>query len=121
MHRRTCLAAITGLAYLPSVPVIAAPKGTIGFSVEVEGDGSFFKPVIKSAKVSAVRSGSPAEAAGLKVGDEILKVQGVPIENANARHIAELIEVAPGEELRLDVRRSSGAERTLAIIAGKPE
>jgi S1-C subfamily serine protease len=121
MHRRTALTATLALAGLPPLAAVAAPRGTIGFTVEVEGDGSFLRPVIKAAKVSAVRPGSPAEAAGLEAGDDILQVQGVPIANANGRRIAELMEVAPGDALRLHVRKPSGVARTVAIIVGQPE
>jgi C-terminal processing protease CtpA/Prc len=90
----------------------------IGFEVEVEGDGSFWKPVIKSAKVVGVRSGSPAEAAGLEVGDEILSVQGVEVADSNARKIAKLVQVNPGEHLRLVVRDVAGEVKEIDIIAG---
>ena len=95
------------------------PKGSIGFTVEVQGDGSFWKPVIKTAKVVEVRSGSPAEAAGLKGGDEIVEVQGVEIADSNARKVAKLVEVAPGAILRLKVRNPAGETREVEIIAGE--
>lgn len=104
---------------LISFPAVAAqPEGVIGFEVEVEGDGSFWKPVIKTAKVVGVRSGSPAEAAGLEVGDEILSVQGVEVADSNARKIAKLVQVNPGEHLRLVVRDVAGAVKEIDIIAG---
>lgn len=105
---------------LISFPAVAAqPEGVIGFEVEVEGDGSFWKPVIKTAKVVGVRSGSPAEAAGLEVGDEILSVQGVEVADSNARKIAKLVQVNPGEHLRLVVRDVAGAVKEIDIIAGR--
>lgn len=105
---------------LISFPAVAAqPEGVVGFEVEVEGDGSFWKPVIKTAKVVGVRSGSPAEAAGLEVGDEILSVQGVEVADSNARKIAKLVQVNPGEHLRLVVRDVAGAVKEIDIIAGR--
>ena len=95
------------------------PEGAIGFTVEVEGDGSFWKPVIKTAKVVSIRPESPAEAAGLEVGDEILSVQGVEITEANARKVAKLVQVAPGEHLLLIVKDDFGETREIDIIAGK--
>ena len=114
------LAFAVSILALVSFPAVAAqPEGVVGFEVEVEGDGSFWKPVIKTAKVVGVRSGSPAEAAGLEVGDEILSVQGVEVADANARKIAKLVQVNPGEHLRLVVRDVAGAVKEIDIIAGK--
>lgn len=121
MNRRTFLFAFSVLilAVVSSPAVAAQPEGVVGFSVEVEGDGSFWKPVIKTAKVVGVRSGSPAEAAGLKVGDEILSVQGIEVADSNARKIAKLVQVSPGEHLRLVVRNVAGEVKEIEIIAGE--
>jgi len=97
------------------------PKGLIGFTVEVEGDGSFWKPVIKSAKVVGIRTGSPADAAGLEVGDVILEVQGVAVAESNARRVATLVDVQPGEHLRLKVRNAAGTVKDVDIIAGSDQ
>lgn len=121
MNRRTFLFAFSVLilAVVSSPAVAAQPEGVVGFSVEVEGDGSFWKPVIKTAKVVGVRSGSPAEAAGLKVGDEILSIQGIEVADSNARKIAKLVQVSPGEHLRLVVRNVAGEVKEIEIIAGE--
>jgi C-terminal processing protease CtpA/Prc len=93
-------------------------RGTLGFSVEVEGDGSFWKPVLLSARVTKVNPGSAAEAGGLQVSDEILEVQGKKISGANAREIAALLELRPGQSLRLQVRKVGGTEQSLVLVAG---
>lgn len=96
----------------------AQPQGVVGFTVEVDGDGSFWKPIIKRVIVESVRPGSPAEAAGLLAGDEILLVQGAGVADANARKVAELVQVVPGEHLLLVVRGAAGKLREIDIIAG---
>ena len=111
--------AVLILAVVSSPAIAAQPEGVVGFEVEVEGDGSFWKPVIKTAKVVGVRPGSPAEAAGLGVGDEILSVQGVEVADSNARKIAKLVQVSPGEHLRLVVRDVAGEVKEIDIIAGR--
>ncbi|MDD3764745.1 MAG: PDZ domain-containing protein [Nevskiales bacterium] len=111
--------ALLALATFASLASAEPPKGAIGFTVEVEGDGSFWKPVIKTVRVVGVRAGSPAEAAGLRVGDEILEVQGVEVADANARRVAKLVEVDPGEHLLLRVRSADGETRDVEIIAGQ--
>jgi C-terminal processing protease CtpA/Prc len=75
---------------------------------------------LKSVRVQEIESGSPAEAGGLKVDDLILKAQGKPLQGANARTVATMVQVPPGEKLRLVVRRADGTERQVTIVAGPP-
>ena len=95
-------------------------RGRVGFTVYVEVDGSYAKPVLKSVHVQEIEPGSPAEAGGLRVDDEIVQAQGQPLAGANAREVAAMVQVAPGERLRLVVRGSDGTERHVTIVAGPP-
>jgi S1-C subfamily serine protease len=97
-----------------------AARGRLGFSVYVEVDGSYAKPILKSVRVEEIEPGSPAEAGGLKVEDRILQVQGKPLAGADAREVAAMVQVPPGERLRLVVRSADGAERHVTIVAGPP-
>ena len=63
---------------------------------------------------------SPAQDAGLKVDDLILQVQGKPLAGADAREVAAMVQVRPGERLRLLVRGPDGAQRHVTIVAGPP-
>jgi C-terminal processing protease CtpA/Prc len=95
-------------------------RGRVGFTVYVEVQGSYAKPILKSVHVQEIEPGSPAEAGGLKVADEIVQVQGRPLVGANARDVAAMVQVPPGERLRLVVRGTDGAERHVTIVAGPP-
>jgi len=95
-------------------------RGRLGFTVYVEVDGSYAKPVLKSVHVQEIEPGSPAAAGGLKVDDEIVQVEGKPLAGANAREVAAMVQVPPGERLRLVVRGSDGSEREVTIVAGPP-
>ena len=95
-------------------------RGSLGFTVYVEVDGSYFKPILKSVWVQEIEPNSPAEAGGLRVEDEILQVQGKPLVGANAREVAAMIQVPPGTRLRLVVRSNDGAQRQVTIVAGPP-
>jgi serine protease Do len=69
----------------------------------------------KGALVSGVAAGSPAERAGLKRGDLVLKASGHAV--PTARDLYGIIERAtPGEELTLEVRRD-GARREIVARA----
>ncbi len=95
-------------------------RGSLGFTVYVQVDGSYAKPVLKSVHVQDIEPGSPAEAGGLKIDDQIVEVQGQPLAGANARDVAAMVQVPPGERLRLVVRGIDGAERRVTIVAGPP-
>ncbi|HSB99983.1 MAG TPA: PDZ domain-containing protein [Burkholderiaceae bacterium] len=95
-------------------------RGRLGFTVFVEVDGSYAKPILKSVRVQEIEPGSPAERGGLQVDDLIVQAQGKPLAGANAREVAAMVQVPPGETLQLLVRRSDGAQRRVTIVAGPP-
>ena len=68
-------------------------------------------------KLDAVRPGSPAEQAGLRAGDLILKLGKTPIKNVYDYTYA-LGELSPGEEVDVVIRRD-GREMTLKVTPGK--
>jgi C-terminal processing protease CtpA/Prc len=119
---RGAWAAICAALWLLALPAAAVDidpnRGRLGFTVYVEVDGSYAKPILKSVRVQEIEPGSPAEASGLKVEDRILQVQGKPLVGANARDVAAMVQVPPGERLRLVVRSTDGEERDVTIVAG---
>ena len=120
---RTAAAALgVALLWLFAQPAAALDphRGRLGFTVYVQVDGSYLKPVLKSVWVQEIEPGSPAEAGGLKVEDEILQVQGKPLVGADARDVAAMVQVPPGSTLRLLVRSTDGAQRRVTIVAGPP-
>ena len=62
--------------------------------------------------VGAVQPGSPAEAAGLRPGDEILAIDGVP--QANWEETLYEVALRPDRDLKLRIRR--GAEETDVMV-----
>jgi C-terminal processing protease CtpA/Prc len=124
MHQgllRAAWAAICAVALsLEPAAALDPGRGRLGFTVYVEVDGSYAKPILKSVWVQEIEPGSPAEAGGLKVEDLILQVQGKPLVGANAREVAAMIQVPPGANLRLLVRSVDGLQRHVTIVAGPP-
>jgi C-terminal processing protease CtpA/Prc len=119
--RSRCLSIACALLLLAQHPASAEfRRGRLGFTVYVNVDGSYAKPVLKSVHVQEIEPGSPAEVGGLQVDDEILQVQGKAMVGANAREVAAMVQVPPGERLRLVVRGRDGSERRVTIVAGPP-
>ena len=75
------------------------------------------------AVISKVTPGGPAERAGAKVGDAILKVDGAAVDRLESAQVRSLMEDhAAGEKANLVLRRD-GREIALSIVlaAGKPD
>ena len=70
-------------------------------------------------KVVSVDPGSPAEIAGLRAGDMILKVDGQEL-NGDTLHDGMLLTGDPGSKVKLQILRD-GKRRTLVIVRGTPQ
>lgn len=85
------------------------PRGFLGVALEDA----------KEPKVAAVLAGSPAEAAGLRPGDRLVKLKGVPLKSADDARAA-LAEVKAGDVVSVEVQRGEQAEFvSLSIHAGE--
>jgi len=74
----------------------------------------------RGALVSEVTAGSPAEKAGLKPGDVVVRLDGKPIETSAdlSRRVAVL---APGATVQLDVIREGSAKSVRATLGAFPD
>ncbi len=73
----------------------------------------------QNAVIGYVATNSPALAAGLTVGDEILSVDGRPV--SNWLEVGEKAALAPADEVVLRVRKPAGEETTAALMLEKTE
>ncbi|MGH8697641.1 MAG: Do family serine endopeptidase, partial [Burkholderiales bacterium] len=95
-------------------------RGRLGVTVQEMSQplaGSFGMKAATGALVSSIEKDSPAERAGLKAGDVVLKLDGKPIEHSGefARRIAEM---KPGTRSTLELWRDGGAKE-VAITVGE--
>jgi serine protease Do len=95
-------------------------RGRLGIGIQEVNQalaGSFGMKTASGALVTQVEKGSPAEAAGLKAGDVVLKLDGKAIERSGelARRIAE---TKPGTRATLELWRD-GAAKDVAVTVGE--
>lgn len=91
-------------------PSSQAAEAKLGFSVKVEGEGFFLNPVVSKIIVDGVTKGSIAEAAGMKAGDLILRVNGRAVTGLRAMELRPLIKMDPGETRTLRLKHPDGTE-----------
>ncbi|MEY2579011.1 MAG: hypothetical protein QOI49_1835 [Verrucomicrobiota bacterium] len=102
--------AIVFLGLLVFAPHSQAAEVKLGFSIRLEGEGFFLNPVVKRLFVEQVTKGSLAEAAGLKAGDEIIKIEGQVVVGRRARELQGYMKLNPGETRTLRLKHADGTE-----------
>ena len=121
-HLGRVIAFIALLNALPGVTVAGESKEKakpIGFSLQVSGDG-FFNPTVNKAVVKAIIPGTPAEAAGIKVGDELVKVEGVVVPGNSGSVLKPRMEFVPGKPKKMVFKRPDGTEYEVTLTRSAP-
>jgi S1-C subfamily serine protease len=85
-----------------------APRPFVGVAYEIVQNG---------AEITAVAQGSPAEAAGLEVGDVVTAIDGTDVDGDPA---ALILNYAPGNEITLTVERD-GETLELSVTLGEAQ
>ena len=75
---------------------------------------------MQGAVVQEVVAGSPAEAAGVQVGDVITEVDGTPID-ANHRLADVVSQYQPGDRVKLKVWRAGNVKSVTATLGENPQ
>lgn len=92
------------------VAPIHAAEQRIGFAVDVTGEGFFLNPTVKTLIVTEVIKGSLAEAAGMKVGDQIIQIEGQNVAGRRAWELRPFMKLNPGETRTLRLKHKDGTE-----------
>jgi S1-C subfamily serine protease len=111
--------AIVFMGLMVLAPVSQAAEVKLGFSVRLEGEGFFLNPVVKRLFVDEVTKGSLAEAAGMRVGDEIIKIEGQVVAGRRALALQGYMKLNPGETRTLRLKRADGTEVEARITKPK--
>ena len=119
MLRRTVLSAFAALlAAQIAVQAQAEPKpGTFGFAIDVDGEGFFLNPTLKTVTIKSVVPGRPAATAGMKPGDQVVEVEGRQVLGAKARELQSLMKKNVGETLALRLRKPGGELYVVSLVA----
>ena len=96
-----------------------AAEAKLGFAVRLEGEGSFLNPLVKAILVTEVSKGSLAEVAGMRVGDQILQIEGQSVAGRRARELQPLLKLNPGETRTLRLKHTDGTEVDARITKPK--
>lgn len=96
----------------------AEKRASFGFGTDAKTSGFFLNPTLERVWISKVTSDSPAEKAGLLVGDVIIAANEKPIPGSSAKEMSSLLRsFKPDDHLRLKVERA-GKVIVIEIIAG---
>ena len=95
-------------------------RGFLGFSIEIDGEGFFLNPTLKSATIASVAAASPAASAGIAPKDQIIEVEGHVVAGAKARDLQPLLKRAPGQSVGLKLKRPTGEEYVVTLVAVSP-
>ena len=122
MTRRTFLLATAALFARPSsVRAQAEAKpGSFGFAIDVDGEGFFLNPTLKSVTIKSVTAGRPASVAGIKPGDQIIEIEGIKVAGSKARDLEPYLRRNVGEKVNLQMRKPGG-ELYSAILVAAPK
>ncbi|MFT3670304.1 MAG: PDZ domain-containing protein [Pseudoxanthomonas sp.] len=94
-----------------------AAQGKLGFTVDAKFDRKVLDADIKQVVVTQVAPASPAQRAGLQVGDVLEQLNGKPLVGSSARaFFATMGRIEPGDKLSLVVKRA-GKPVVLVLVA----
>jgi len=112
--------AISNAELLPAIDDLRAmaggelvADGFLGVSLSGRLDGG------SGALVTEVVPDSPAQAAGIEVGDAVVAIDDTPV-SGQAGFVAEIRDRAPGDEASIDVRRDGQLLTLTATLAERP-
>lgn len=108
-------------AATPAPEARAAIPPTVGLRLEeVLAGGLEAMDFLRGLRVARVADGSPAQAAGIREGDTVLRAQGMDLRSLDQWE-AMLASRSPGEEVSLLLDRDGGAvEVRVPLVAGGP-
>ncbi len=109
--------ALLVLSVVVSCAAWAGERGYFGFGMNVDADGMFWNPILRSVTIKDVAPQSPAASAGMQAGDAVLEVAGKPVAGAKGKEMQAAIEKDIGESVQIKVRHPNGDVAVLTMVA----
>ena len=106
---------MASLLILTSFATVAEEKGYTGFTLDV-GVSGFFSPELVSADVKKIDANSPADKAGIQVGDKLIAIADCEIPGCPAKKGKTLITKQKGQQLPLTLQRDDGTVYSVNLI-----
>ncbi len=88
--------------YIPAEDMAAYKTMTTG---EYGGIGAYISKLQDKIVISMPNEGFPADQAGLKIGDELLKIDDTEVSGMNTNEVSKLLKGKPGTPVTLTVKR----------------
>lgn len=97
-----------------SLSVFAGERVKLGISGDIEADG-VFSPTLISYTINKVKPNSPAEKAGIIVGQKIISVESCKIPGCPASEAKKLMRKESGDILQLLLENEDGSHTPVKI------
>lgn len=105
----TGLVAASGTTLTTDVVLTASSGG--GPNMELGGIGATLGPSSEGPIIRGVFPGDPADKAGLRAGDRIVRVDGEPTDNLSLADVLQRVRGEPGTTVGISVLRESGGAK----------
>lgn len=99
-----------------SMPAQAAERGFIGVRYDYAVEGFLLNPRLTEVVITGVVPGSPADHAGIGVGDRVVEVNGHAIRGARLLSFVAQARIRVGATLRLVLMKPSGARQATQLV-----
>lgn len=94
----------------------AGEPGGFGFNAAISVNG-VFSPTLVAVKIAKVNPNSAADKAGMKIGDEIIEIDGHQVPGAKASDIQQLMVKEVGQTVAMKLKRENGEVFSLKMVA----
>ena len=102
---------------LAATGVQAGERGYFGFCLSVATKGFFLNPDVSELKIAKIIPGTPAQRAGIHVGDVIVAVDDVPVLGNKALDLKARAAKDVGQTIRLALRHPDGKAYSVSMVA----
>ncbi len=106
---------LLSVVLVASFPIIAGDRIKMGITGDVSVEG-FFSREIMRYELTKIRPNSPAEKAGLQVGDKLIAIGDCVIPGCPASEAREIMDKGAGESIVLLVEDKHGEQRTVEVL-----